>query len=40
MEDADAVVDDVLALYPTLATALGVKRASFYGVFDGHAGAR
>jgi hypothetical protein len=40
MEDADCVVDDMLARCPTLRTVLGVTSASFYGVFDGHAGAR
>jgi integrin-linked kinase-associated serine/threonine phosphatase 2C len=40
MEDAETVVDDVLALYPELADAVGVRSASFYGVYDGHAGAR
>ena len=40
MEDAESVVDDVLALHPTLAEAVGVSSASFYGVYDGHAGAR
>jgi len=40
MEDAESVVDDVLALYPALAEAVGVSSASFYGVYDGHAGAR
>lgn len=40
MEDADVIIDDVLAAFPALGSTLGVQRASFYGVFDGHAGAR